>query len=69
MLITDVERYGPAYEANIQANDVLFEIGDETISRIDQFYQTIAKLPPGEVVILKIRREDTTFHAFVQVPE
>ncbi|MBN2012404.1 trypsin-like peptidase domain-containing protein [candidate division KSB1 bacterium] len=69
VLITDVERYGPAYEANIQANDVLFEIGDETISRIGQFYQTIAKLPPGEVVILKIRREDTTFHAFVQVPE
>ena len=69
ILVKQVERYSPAYEANIQANDILYEIGHITISTINQFKKVVADLPPGEVIIFKIRREDTIFHAFVEVPK
>ncbi|MCI0496377.1 PDZ domain-containing protein, partial [candidate division KSB1 bacterium] len=67
VLVISVERFSPSFEAGIHINDVILEIGDRKILSIEMFYKAIASLKKGDVTIIKVRRGDTLFHAFVEM--
>jgi len=67
VLVISVERFSPSFEAGIHINDVILEIGDRKIMSIEMFYKTLASLKKGDVTIIKVRRGDTLFHAFVEM--
>ncbi|MBN1154807.1 trypsin-like peptidase domain-containing protein, partial [candidate division KSB1 bacterium] len=68
LIVSAVQQYSPAFEAGIQVNDMILEIGEEVIHSIEQFQTIMSSLRPGDVLIMKINRENTIFHAFVEVP-
>lgn len=68
VVVQAVERYSPAFETGICVNDIIVEIGDTIISSIELFQSIISSLEAGSVIIVKIRRGDTTFHAFIEIP-
>jgi S1-C subfamily serine protease len=68
VVVKAVERYSPAHEAGIQVNDIILEIGDKTILSVEVFRSLVSSLKKGSVVIAKIRRTDTSFHAFIEIP-
>ena len=52
-----------------QAPHFDFQVGDIAISKVNQFKKVVSNLTSGQVVIVKIRREDTVFHAFIEIPK
>jgi len=68
LLVTAVRLYSPSFDAGIQAEDIILEIGDETIRSVEQFRSIISSLKPGDVIMMKMDRDHTIFHAFVEVP-
>ena len=69
VLITGVEAWSPAERAGIRREDIVLEIGDKQITNRDDFYDTIAALEAGSVVIFTIGRGDDQFHFFLEVPK
>ena len=69
VIVTTVEQYSPAFEAGVEADDIILEVGDQTIVDIKMFQRIISSIQKGRVIIVKIKRVDTTFHAFVEIPK
>ncbi len=67
VIVTALERFSPAYEAGVQLHDLILEIGDRKILSVDIFLSVLAALKHKDVIILKILRGDTTFHAFMEI--
>ncbi|MBD3291123.1 Do family serine endopeptidase [candidate division KSB1 bacterium] len=67
VIVTGLERFSPAYEAGIQLHDVILEIGERKVLSVDIFLSELMKFQKSEVVIMKLLRGDTTFHAFMEV--
>lgn len=68
IVVTGVERFSPAHDAGVQINDVILEIGDTEITSIETFHNIMDRLTKGDVIIMKIRRKNTSFHGFIEVP-
>lgn len=68
LFVVDVEQFSPAYDAGIQANDIILEIGDKIMTSEKQFYNTIAQFVSGNVYIFKMKRNENIFHCFIDVP-
>jgi len=66
VIVTGVERGSAAFEANINVNDVILEIGDEKITSLYVFNNLMATMVPGNVYIFKIKRQENVFHRFVE---
>jgi serine protease Do len=67
VIVTGLERFSPAYEAGIHLHDVILEIGERRILSVEIFLSELAKFKHKDVIILKILRGDTTFHAFMEI--
>lgn len=68
VLVIDVEQFSPAYDAGIQANDIILEIGDTIITSEQAFYNSIAQFSGGNIYIFKMKRNESIFHCFVESP-
>lgn len=69
VFVVDVEQYSPAYDAGIQANDIILEIGDNKINSESEFYAAISRFVSGNIYILKMKRNENIFHCFIEVPK
>jgi len=67
VFVVDVEQFSPAYDAGIQANDIILEIGDKVITSELEFYNTIAQCAGGNIYILKMKRNENIFHCFIEI--
>jgi len=65
VLITEVLRNSPAEKAGIKTGDILTSIDDKVINNWRAMLETVADLPPGKVVPIKLMRNNTV--ATVQV--
>ena len=66
LIVSAVQQFSPAFEAGIHVNDIIKEIDDAPIYSIEQFNTTIKTMKHGDVTIMKIERDNTVFHAFVE---
>ncbi len=67
VIVVEVARFSPAYDAGIQVNDIILEIDDRLVTSTYGFDKIISDLDNGDVYIFKMKRGDTVFHTFVEV--
>ena len=68
VIVEQVEQFSPAYEANINVNDIILEINDEKITSVYIFEIIVSDLKPGKVSIFKMKRQNNIFHRFIETP-
>ena len=56
MLITEVVRNSPADQAGIKPGDILVSIDGKAINNWSSMLETVANLPPGKIVPIKMMR-------------
>ena len=67
MLITEVIRNSPAERAGIKTGDILIGIDNKAIDNSTAMLETVANLPPGKVVPVKLLRNGTTMSLQVKI--
>jgi len=68
VLVFEVDQFSPAYEANIRVNDIILEIDENKITSQYAFEHIVGKLIPGEVYIIKVKRQNNVFYRFIEIP-
>ena len=67
VIVVEIEHGSPAYEANININDIILKINDEKITSVFLFNKMLSKIKKGKVYIFKIKRQGNIFHRFVEI--
>jgi serine protease DegQ len=67
VLISEVVRGGPADQAKVRAGDILTMVNNKPLTDSNTMLDTIAALPPGKVVVLKLLRNQTEIVVQVKV--
>ncbi|OFZ66948.1 MAG: 2-alkenal reductase [Betaproteobacteria bacterium RBG_16_56_24] len=67
VLITEVIRNSPAEQAGIKTGDILIAIDNKAIDDSSAMLDTVANLPPGKVVPVKLLRNGTTMSVQVKI--
>lgn len=66
-LITSVDADGPAQLADVQAGDLILRVDDLDIHSFQNLVDAIAGYSPGDTIVLKIRRGDSTLQRPVTI--
>jgi serine protease Do len=69
VVVTDIDRSGPAVSKNIRRGDLIQEVNGKAITSVKDFEEAIDSLKAGEAALLLLRRDETTFFTAVRVPE
>ncbi len=56
VLVVAVTPDGPADKAGLQRNDVILQVGQQPVSKVEQVVNVIGKAKPNDVVVLRVRR-------------
>jgi serine protease Do len=56
VVVVAVSPDGPAEKAGMQRNDVILQVGQQPVSKVEQVVQLIGKAKPNDVVVLRVRR-------------
>jgi len=67
VLISEVVRGGPADQAKVKAGDILTMVNNKPLTDSNAMLDTIASLPPGKAVVLKLLRNQTEVVVQVKV--
>lgn len=67
VLISEVVRGGPADQAKVRAGDILTMVNNKPLTDSNAMLDTIAALPPGKVVVLKLLRNQAEIVVQVKV--
>ena len=67
VLITEVIRNSPAERAGIKTGDILIGIDNKAIDNSTAMLETVANLPPGKVVPVKLLRNGTTMSLQIKI--
>ena len=57
VVVTNVNRYGPAGEAKLFNGDVIYEIENKSVDNVNTFYELIGGYKSGDVIKLSVRRQ------------
>jgi len=66
VVITEVEKGGPADEVGLSSGDVIKEVNQETVTTLDDFKKAIRELNPGDIVLLRVRHGRWSVYITVQ---
>lgn len=66
VLISGVDRAGPAAAAGVNAGDVLLEVNRRPIRSVAEFREAARTLSPGEMTLLRLQRGDTAIYVAVR---
>ncbi|MCE9679976.1 outer membrane-stress sensor serine endopeptidase DegS [Shewanella sp. AS1] len=69
VMITDVDRLGPAAKAKLRPRDVITQFNDETVPGVEMLMDRIAETRPGTQVIMTIIREGKYYKVPVTIGE
>lgn len=69
VVVADVEQYSAAFNANIRRGDLIVSIENDPVTSLSDYKKALKKYDKGQVVIFKIKRRTTEFHAFVTLPK
>jgi serine protease DegQ len=67
VLVTEVVRRSPADEAGIKTGDILIAIDNNAINNWSAMLETVANLPPGKVVPIKLMRNGESISLQVKI--
>ncbi len=66
VLVTKVERGGLAHSEGIQEGDLINEVNRETVRTVTQFSEAVAKVKPGQTILLRIIRKARAFFIVIK---
>ena len=66
VLVTKVEKGGLAHSEGIQEGDLINEVNRQTIRTVTQFSEAVAKVKPGQTVLLRIIRKARAFFIVIK---
>ncbi|MFQ5674909.1 MAG: Do family serine endopeptidase [bacterium] len=69
VVVKDVARWSPAYEAGLSEDDIIVEIDSNPIRDDDDFYDVLDDLEKNSVAIFTVVRFSEEIHVFVEIPE
>ena len=69
VVISRVRPGSLAYEAGLRRGDVILEINRRPIIKLDDYYQAIKRLKPGESVLFLVKRQEGTLFIPLQIPK
>ncbi len=69
VIVTNVESYSPAFDANIQKGDLVYKIEDDEITSVSEYKKILRKYDKGSVVIFYLKRGNAKLYAFVKIPK
>ncbi len=67
VLVVAVTPDGPAEKAGIQRNDVILQVAQQPVGKVDQLVNAIGKMKAGEVAVLRVRRGQQAFFTAVRL--
>jgi serine protease DegQ len=67
VLVTEVVRHSPADQAGIKTGDILVTIDSNAIDNWSAMLETVANLPPGKTVPIKLMRNGSEMILQVKV--
>jgi serine protease DegQ len=67
VLITEIVRNSPAERAEIKTGDILISIDNQAINDWRSMLDTVANLPPGNIVTVKLLRNGTAISSQVKI--
>ena len=68
VLVTKVERGGLAHSEGVQEGDLINEVNRQTVRTVTQFSDAVAKVKPGQTVLLRIIRKARAFFIVIKTP-
>ncbi len=66
VLVTKVEKGGLAHSEGVQEGDLINEVNRQTIRTVTQFSEAVAKVKPGQTVLLRIIRKARAFFIVIK---
>jgi len=66
VLVTKVEQGGLAHSEGVQEGDLINEVNRQTIRTVAQFSEAVAKVKPGQTVLLRIIRKTRAFFIVIK---
>jgi serine protease Do len=69
VLVAEVSPDGAAGRAGIQRGDVILEVAQDAVSSPEQVTSAVAKVAPGDVVLLRVKRGNLATYIPVRIPE
>jgi serine protease Do len=66
VVIVSIESGAPSEEANLRRGDVINEINRQRISNLNDFNKIVARIKPGDNVLLFVNRGGRKFYAAVE---
>jgi serine protease Do len=68
VFVTRVEKFSPAEESGLRADDIISAIDRKDVRTKNDFYLTLQKLKSGDVAIFAAIRRGGQYHLFIEVP-
>jgi len=69
VVISRVRPGSLAYEAGLRRGDVILEIDRRPIIKLDDYYQAIKRLKPGQSVLFLVKRQEGSLFIPLQIPK
>ena len=69
LVVTAVTPGGPADEAGLRRGDVILEVAQQKVSDLNQFKRLLAKVKPGEGLLLLVQRGENTHFVVIKIPK
>jgi serine protease Do len=68
VLVSRVEKFSPAEESGLRADDIIVALDRKTLRSKEDFFASLLELKSGEVAIFTVFRRGGNYHFFVDVP-
>jgi len=68
IFVTRVEKFSPAEESGLRADDIISAIDRKAVRNKNDFYLALQKLKPGDVAIFTVIRRGGQYHIFIEAP-
>lgn len=66
VLVTKVEQGGLAHSEGVQEGDLINEVNRQTVRTVTQFSEAVAKVKPGQTILLRIIRKARAFFIVIK---
>jgi serine protease Do len=68
IFVTRVEKFSPAEESGLRADDIISAIDRKAVRTKNDFYLTLQKFKAGDVAIFTVIRRGGQYHIFIEAP-